>query len=80
MLLYIIIGKYNKSMEKSIIYHERRPNYMATIKSLDAGDEVFFPWDRSMSEPLQIRVICSKLEGKFTVNKTVNGMRVTRSE
>lgn len=80
MLLHNTIDKDNKSMEKSIIYHERRPNYMATIKSLDAGDEVFFPWDRSMSEPGQIRVICSKLEGKFTVNKTVNGMRVTRSE
>ena len=78
--MYNTISEYNKSMEKSIIYHERRPNYLATIKSLEAGDVVFFPWDRSMSEPAQIRVICSKLEGSFTVNKTVNGMRVTRNE
>ena len=67
-------------MKREIIYHERRPNYLATIKSLEAGDEVFFPWDRSMSEPSQIRVICSRLVGRFTVNKTVNGMRVSRSE
>ena len=72
------IGKYMKSIE--IIYHERRPNYLATIKSMPVGSEVFFPWDRSMSEPAQIRTICAKLPGTFTVNKLLKGMKVTRTQ
>ena len=60
-----------------IIYHLRRPNYLATIKSLNAGDEVTFPW-KEISEPGQIRTICSKVPGTFTVNKVDAGMKVTR--
>ncbi len=62
-----------------IIYHERKPNYLATIKSMVQGDEVCFPWGRGMCDPSMIRTICSKIEGTFTVNKTDEGMRVTRT-
>lgn len=64
-----------------IIYHERRPNYRATIANLKAGEDVLFPWtnDGGINDPAPIRVICSKLEGKFTVNKLVNGLKVTRT-
>lgn len=61
-----------------IIYHERRPNYMATIRALNAGEEVTFPW-KGIIEPAQIRCTCSKLPGKFSVNKTEEGMKVTRT-
>ena len=61
-----------------IIYHERRPNYLATIKSLGIGDMVVFPWKELKCESAQIRVACSKSEGKFTVNKTDEGLKVTR--
>ena len=61
-----------------IIYHERRPNYLATIKALPMGDEVIFPWSRNMMEPAQIRTICAKLPGTYTVNKITDGMKVTR--
>ncbi|MBR4755322.1 MAG: hypothetical protein IK076_00095 [Bacteroidales bacterium] len=60
-----------------IIYHERRPNYLATIKSLNAGEEITFPW-KDINEPGQIRTICSKVTGTFTVNKVEAGMKVTR--
>ena len=60
-----------------IIYHERRPNYLATIKSLNAGEEITFPW-KDINEPGQIRTICSKVTGTFTVNKVEAGMKVIR--
>lgn len=62
-----------------IIYHERRPNYTATIKSLGVGEIVTFPWGEIKCESAQIRVACSKIDGKFQVNKTDEGMRVTRT-
>ena len=62
-----------------IIYHERRPNYMATIKSLGVGEIVVFPWNIIKCETSQIRVACSKIDGKFSVNKTDDGMKVTRT-
>lgn len=61
-----------------IIYHERRPNYMATIKSLGVGEMITFPWNEINCETAMIRVACSKVDGKFAVNKTEEGMRVTR--
>ena len=61
-----------------IIYHERRPNYMATIKSLGVGDDITFPW-KGICEPAQIRCICAKLPGTYTVNKLEEGMKVTRT-
>lgn len=68
---------YKKIME--IIYHERKPNYRATINAMVPGDEVFFPWNK-ITEPAQIRTICSRSSGKFTVNKIENGLKVTRVE
>ena len=62
-----------------IIYHERRPNYMATIKSLGVGEIVVFPWKEISCETALIRVACSKVDGKFSVNKTEEGMKVTRT-
>ena len=52
---------------------------MATIKSLGVGEIVIFPWNEINCETALIRVACSKIEGKFTVNKTDEGMRVTRT-
>ena len=51
---------------------------MATIRALNAGEEVTFPW-KGIIEPAQIRCTCSKLPGKFSVNKTEEGMKVTRT-
>lgn len=62
-----------------IIYHERRPNFLATIKAMSAGDVVVFPWDKMICEPSHIRTLCSKTDGKFSVNKTEEGMKVTRT-
>lgn len=62
-----------------IIYHERKPNYLATIKAMAAGDVVVFPWNKMMCEPSHLRTLCSKQPGEFTVNKTDEGMRVTRT-
>ena len=62
-----------------IIYHERRPNFLATIKQMNAGDVVIFPWNDMICEPSHIRTLCTKQPGKFTVNKTEEGMRVTRT-
>lgn len=60
-----------------IIYHVRKPNYLATIKALSIGDEVTFPW-KDICEPNHIRTICSKISGTYTVNKVESGMKVTR--
>ena len=62
-----------------IIYHERRPNYMATIRSLGVGEAIMFPWAILSCESSLIRVACSKSEGKFMVNKTEEGVKVTRT-
>ncbi len=62
-----------------IIYHERRPNYMATIRSLGVGDVIMFPWAEISCETSLIRVACAKIDGKFSVNKTEEGMKVTRT-
>ena len=61
-----------------IIYHERRPNFTATVKSLKVGDEVTFPL-AEVHDPAPIRVLCSKIEGTFSVNKSEEGLRVTRT-
>lgn len=60
-----------------IIYHERRPNFTATVKSLKIGDEVTFPLTE-VHDPAPIRVLCSKMEGTFSVNKSDGGLKVTR--
>ena len=62
-----------------IIYHERKPNYLATIKSMGVGDEVTFPWDEVKCDPSFIRTICAKQPGTFSVNKGITGMTVTRT-
>lgn len=51
---------------------------MATIKSLGVGEMITFPWEEISCETSLIRVACSKVDGKFAVNKTEEGMRVTR--
>lgn len=58
-----------------IIKHTK-PNFRATIKALEVGDDVTFP-TRHADEPY-IRVLAVRLEGKFTVNKTTAGIKVTR--
>jgi len=52
---------------------------MATIKSLGVGEIVVFPWKEISCESALIRVACSKVDGKFSVNKTEEGMKVTRT-
>lgn len=58
-----------------IIYHPRRINFHATIKSFEPGDEYIFS---GLSDSANVRVLCSKLPGKFTVNKLKEGLKVTR--
>lgn len=52
---------------------------MATIKSLGVGEMITFPWAEISCETSLIRVACSKVDGKFSVNKTEEGMKVTRT-
>jgi len=58
-----------------LIYHTRRINFLATIKSFEPGD--IYTFDKKADYAL-IRTICSKLAGTFTVNKTKDGLKVTR--
>lgn len=52
---------------------------MATIRSLGVGDVIMFPWAEISCETSLIRVACAKIDGKFSVNKTEEGMKVTRT-
>lgn len=67
------IDKYKKQME--IIKHTR-PNFMATVRALGVGDDVTFPF-KVAAEPY-IRVLAARMEGTFRVNKTDEGIKVTR--
>ena len=58
-----------------IIYHPRRINYLATIKSFVPGDEHIFS---GVLDSAHVRTICSKLPGKFKVNRIKEGLKVTR--
>ncbi len=69
---------YRFYLTMDIIYHEKKINYTATIKALVEGDSVVFPYTEGM-ETSTIRNICSRIKGaKFTVNKTSEGVSVTR--